>query len=282
MATMIGSALKRIHHVGISVGDAAEDRIFHEEVLGLRLASSTTDATDGRVHQLFDTGTGEPGTLISSLSVTASGEARRGSNAPKSVNLSVPPQALAFWRERLHEHYVESESDELWGQSRLTFTHPSGIGYSLVAVEGDERAVNPQADVPAEYAVRGLHSVLISLMDVREFTDFLRDLVGADHVDQDGGLGLFRLGDGPATTIEVVHEPYAAPGTWRFAPGTPHHVGFDVGSAQEREQLRSIIAAHGYPDISAESDGDGFNSMWFRAPGGILVDLVSVPTPVAA
>jgi glyoxalase family protein len=275
------AALKRIHHLGISAGDPAEDRAFHEEVLGLRLAHSA-ELGEGRVHQLYDTGSEEPGTLVSSLCLGENGAGgRRGSNTPKVVNLSVAPAALPFWRERLHDHHVESGSEQLLGGERVTFAHPSGVEYSLVAVADDERPVNQHSEVPAEYAVRGLHSVTISLMDVREFTDFLLEVIGADHVDQDGGLGLFRLGEGPASSLEVIHEPYTAPGTWRYAAGTSHHVGFDAGGAGEREALRARIAERGYRDLSAASDEDHFSSMWLRTPGGVLVDLVATDSAPA-
>jgi glyoxalase family protein len=271
----MAAALKRIHHVGISAGDPAEDRAFHEEVLGLRLAHSA-ELGNSRVHQLYDTGSGEAGTVVSSLCLGENGgPGRRGSNSPKVANLSVAPAALPFWRERLHEHHIESGSEDLLGGERVTFAHPSGVEYSLVAVAEDERTVNEHSEVPVEYAIRGLHSVTISLMDVREFTDFLLEVVGADHVDQDGGVGLFRLGDGPASLLEVIHEPYTAPGTWRYAAGTSHHVGLDAGGAGDRERLRGRIAERGYNDLSAASEQDHFSSMWLRAPGGVLVDLVA-------
>jgi glyoxalase family protein len=269
------AALKRIHHVGISAGDPADDRTFHEEVLGLRLAQRA-ELGGARVRQVYDTTAGEPGTIVSSLCLGGNaGEGRRGSNTPKVVNLSVPTAALPFWRERLHDHHVESGAETLLGGERVTFAHPSGVEYSLVAVDGDQRPVNEHSEVPAEYAIRGLHGVTISLMDVREFTDFLLDVLGADHAEQDGGLGLFRVGDGPATSLEVIHEPYTAPGTWRYAAGTSHHLALDAGAATDRGRLRERIAEQGYPDVAEETNGDGFDSMWLRAPGGILLDLVA-------
>jgi len=269
------AALKRIHHVGISAGDPGEDRAFHEEVLGLRLAHSD-ELGSSRLRQLYDTGDGEPGTIVSSRCVGENGgEGRRGSNSPKAVNLSVAPGALPFWRERLHDHHIENGAEKLFVGERVSFAHPSGVEYSLVAVAEDDRPGNEHSEVPAEYAIRGLHSVTISLMDVREFTDFLLAVVGAEHAGQDGGIGLFQLGDGPATSLEVIHEPYTAPGTWRYAAGTLHHVGLDAGGTSDRGPLRERIAEQGYLDVSVEANGDGFNSMWLRAPGGILLDLVA-------
>ena len=122
---------------------------------------------------------------------------RQGSNGPKSANLSVPPGSLLYWQARLYDAHVNSVAEERFGVKRLSFAHPSGVPYTLV--EADTRAPAAQAGTREEtFAISGLHSVTISLTDVRETHAFLVDLLDAEHVEQDLASGYYQLGaDGP-------------------------------------------------------------------------------------
>lgn len=194
---------------------------------------------------------------------------------PKAAHLSVAPGALDYWQRRLFDAHVESERATRLGSNRLEFRHPSGVANSLVE-DGAEWAGTTSPKLPLEYAIRGLHSVTISLMDVRETHDFLVDLLAASHVTQDLAWGLYEFEPGgPGNRIELLHEPYRAPGTWAYAVGAPHDVGLDTGRHEQRRELCERLLDAGYPDISASAGNGTFDSIWVRAAGGTLLELLA-------
>ena len=66
---------------------------------------------------------------------------KRGTNQAKQLNLSIPPDALGYWVDRLSGAGIDAQRLELFGTERLAFSHPCGISYALVADPGpDDRA----------------------------------------------------------------------------------------------------------------------------------------------
>ncbi|HET6509009.1 MAG TPA: VOC family protein [Baekduia sp.] len=267
------SAVRGLHHFALTVGDVDDEITFHERVLGLTVVRRTPIDARGRAAEVLELGTsaGESGFLHSICLGSVGPVGRLGSNGPRSANLAVPPGSLGFWRTRLFDAHIAAEHVTRLGTERLELTHPAGVLLSLVEADDPRPAGN--GAIGPDHAIRGLHSVTLSLMDVRETHDFLVGVLDADHDLQDLAWGRYRLGEDPGATIELLHEPYRAPGTWTFAVGTPHHVAFDAGTIVDRERLCARLRQAGYADVSPEvADGDS-TSVWVRTPGGTLVDL---------
>ena len=86
----------------------------------------------------------EESTLLTSFPYRQVGwMGKRGTNQAKTINLSVPPNSIGFWADRLAAAGVEHERLERFGTERLSFSHPCGIEYALV---GD-----PQPDAREPY-----------------------------------------------------------------------------------------------------------------------------------
>ena len=268
------TGVRSVHHFAYSATEAEREIRFHEGVLGLRLAGRGPQTLRGLAGERLVFGvTADPaeGFLVAYCLGADGPTGRQGSNGPHSPNLSVPAGSLATWQARLHDAHVESQVDEVLGAERLLFTAPSRIRYTLVESGGPDAA---PAGGDTASAVRGLHSVTVSLMDVRETHSFLQDLFGAEHTAQDLASGHYRLSDATGAGIELLHEPYRAPGTWTYAVGTPHHIGLEVADTAAREQICARLRDAGYSDVSpvvADTDSD---VVWVRAPGGALVALV--------
>ena len=278
------TTVRGVHHFAFSTAEASREVDFHEGVLGLRTVRREKVTLRGRESELLAFGvTDDPadGVLLAYCLGRGGPAGRQGSNGPKSANLSVPPGSLLYWQARLYDAHVDSVAEERFGVKRLSFAHPSGVPYTLV--EADTRAPAAPAGTREEtFAISGLHSVTISLTDVRETHAFLVDLLDAEHVEQDLASGYYQLGaDAAAAGIELLHEPYRAPGTWTYAVGTPHHIGLDASDAGEREQLRGRLLDAGYADVSPVVGGDLFSSVWVRTPGGTLADLLCPQVAVA-
>jgi glyoxalase family protein len=271
--------VRGVHHFAYSTTEADREIEFHERVLGLRCVRREPVRLRGRAGEQVTFGvTADPaqGFLVAYCLGADGPTGRQGSNGPKSPNLAVPAGSLDHWQARLHDAHVETEVDEVLGSKRLNFTAPSRVPYTLVEGAQDGQApVDGDGDGDPAVAIRGLHSVTISLMDVRETHAFLLDLLGAEHVTQDLATGYYQLSSPGTPGIELVHEPYRAPGTWTYAVGTPHHIGL---TAEGREHLCELLRDAGYPDVSDVVPGTDHSSVWVRTPGGALVDLVAPTT----
>ncbi|HWT92646.1 MAG TPA: hypothetical protein VN238_06590 [Solirubrobacteraceae bacterium] len=268
-----------LHHFASTAGDPTVEIAFHEEVLGLVTVRSDVIVAHGReaTRLTFAAAADARGGKLEVTCLGAEGrKGRLGSNGPKSANLAVPEGSLDFWQERLHDAHVPTERVQRLGTDRLELETPSGVAYAFVAAPELD---NPGASgtVGPEHAVRGLYSVTLTLMDVRETDAFLVELLDARHVEQDIAWGSYELGaGGPGNRIELLHEPYRAPGTWAYAVGTPHHIALDVGDPEARAQLCERLRDAGYPDISPTSVDGALDAAWVRTPGGTLVGLVHV------
>jgi glyoxalase family protein len=271
------TGIRGVHHFAYSTSEAEREIRFHEDVLGLRLLSREPRTLRGLAGEELVFGvSGSPseGFLVASCLGADGPTGRQGSNGPTSPNLAVPAGSLASWQARLHDAHVESQVDEVYGTKRLVFTAPSRIRYTLV--ETSQPSSGEVGGDPAP-AVRGLHSATISLMDVRETHSFLLELFGGVHLEQDLASGYYSFSDGPG--IELLHEPYRAPGTWTYAIGTPHHIGLDVTDETSREQVCERLRDAGYSDVSPVIQGTDASTVWVRAPGGALVALVCPAAP---
>jgi glyoxalase family protein len=271
------TTVRSVNHFAFSTADARREVEFHEGVLGLKTASRDSVTLRGRAGERIVFGTsGDPaaGFLLAYCLGSDGPAGRQGSNGPKAANLSVPAGSLGYWQARLYDAHVETVPEDRFGAKRLSFAHPSGVLYSLVETS-DGASGAPGGSVDPAFAIGGLHSVTISLMDVRETHAFLLDVLDAQHVKQDLASGYYQLGaDDSGAGIELLHEPYRAPGTWTYAVGTAHHIGLDAGRRAERERLRSRLLDAGYTDVSPAIQDAAFSSVWVRTPGGTLVDLL--------
>jgi glyoxalase family protein len=276
--------IRGTHHLTMSVGGAQDDYDFHTGVLGLFSVKKTV-LFDGKTpiyHLYYGNRAGDVSTLLTSFPFRQAGViGRRGSNQIKRLNLSVPSEAIAFWADRLAVNGVPYEQVEVFGGQRLHFAHPCGIEYGLVGeVEIDDREPYAGNGISADSAIRGAHGVTISVLDPAEMTEFLEIGLGARKRATEGALTDFEIGNtGHGRSVELLHEPGVAPGTWKFGEGTVHHVAYDVGDAQKQQELKDWLEGLGYTDCSESKDREYFHSVYCRSPGGALVEL-AYTTPV--
>jgi glyoxalase family protein len=270
--------IRGTHHLTFCVGGAQEDYDFHVRLLGLRSVKKTV-LFDGEIpiyHLYYGNGAGDPSTLLTAFPYRQAGwMGKRGTNQAKILNLSIPVDSIGYWADRLGEHGVEAERGELFGTERLSFRHPCGIEYALVAdPEPDSRAPY-DALVPAEHAIRGAHGTTTSVREPEPMDFFLREGMNAEHLGSHGPRHQYRIGDaeGHGRILELVEEPDLPQGTWHFGEGTIHHQAFDVGTADNQQVVKDWIVGLGFTDVSEAKDRGYFFSMYCRSPSGLLVEL---------
>jgi glyoxalase family protein len=151
---------------------------------------------------------------------------------------------------------------------------PSGLAIELVGVDADSRAPWAHGGIEPAAAVRGLHSVTMTIRDPRPTIEFMTDLLGFTVVGQEGRRTRLAVGGvGPGHLAEIVHDPDALPAVNGL--GTVHHVAFAIatgdGQARLREELVRLDRS-----VTEIRDRQYFTSIYFREPGGVLFEVATV------
>lgn len=272
------SIIKGFHHLTACVSGAQEDVDFYVKLLGQSLVKKTVllDGEDPVYHLYYGNAEGAPGTLVTSFPFSQKGvKGRRGSGQIKVINYSVPANALDFWRERFRAMGVPFDEAvvERFGERRQRFQHPCGIEFDLVASDRDNRPPCSASDIPSEFAIRGVHSITLSLREVEESIIFMKDALDFRHAGSSGPYHRFETADGaPGSVVEFLHEPDRLQGSSIYGEGTIHHVAFAVDNVEQQMQIKERLMAMGHIDTSESVNRNYFRSMYFKLPGGVMFE----------
>jgi glyoxalase family protein len=274
--------LNGIHHLTAVSADARGNHDFYTRVMGMRLVKKTVNQDDVTAYHLFYAdGMATPGSDITFFDWPAAPE-RRGTNAIVRTALRVDGQAaLDYWVARLDElgvrHGAIHETD---GRLRLDFEDPEGQRLALID-DGGAGAAHPWArsPVPAEFQVRGLGPITLSVPDLGPSDAFLTEVMAMRAArtypapDAAGvTVHVYEMGEGgPAAELHLRAEPKlprAQPGA-----GGVHHVAFRIPDADydawtERLQRLRIPS-------SGPVDRFYFRSLYSREPNGILYEIAT-------
>lgn len=272
------SIIKGFHHLTAGVRHAQEDVDFYVKLLGQSLVKKTVllDGEDPIYHLYYGNPQGDAGTLVTSFPFRQKGVmARQGSGQIRVINYSVPAGSLDFWRARFKEKGVSFDETvvERFGEQRQRFQHPCGIEFDLVASDRDTRTPCVADDIPEAYAIRGVHSITLSLREVAESIIFMKDALDFRYAGQSGDHHRFEVGDGtPGLVVEFLHEPDRLQGSSIYGEGTIHHVAFAVDSVDEQMRIKDKLMSMGHIDTSESVNRNYFRSMYFKMPGGVMFE----------
>jgi glyoxalase family protein len=186
---MTGLAPEGLHHVTAIAGDPQANVDFYTRVLGLRLVKRTVnfDAPD-TYHLYYGDEAGQPSTILTFFPWPGVPAGRNGAGLTTATAFSVPPESLGWWQRHLAELEVDADHPlDRDGEEALTLRDPDGLVIDLVASPGDTRSGWDGAGrVPAEHAVRGLHSVTMSEAALEPTQRMLADLLNMTPGADDG------------------------------------------------------------------------------------------------
>lgn len=271
------SIIKGFHHLTACVSGAQEDVDFYVKLLGQSLVKKTVllDGDTPIYHLYYGNAEGAPGTLVTSFPFKHKNvHGRRGSGQIRVINYSVPAGSLDFWQRRFAAHGVPHEPVvERFGEQRLRFQHPCGIEFDLVASDRDLRPACLSADIPESVAIRGVHSITLSLREVDESIRFMQEAIDFRYTGVSGPYHRFETSDGvPGTVVEFLHEPDRPQGSSIYGEGTIHHVAFAVDSIEQQMVLKEKFMGMGYIATSESVNRNYFRSMYFKMPGGVIFE----------
>jgi glyoxalase family protein len=267
-----------LHHVTATVDEAQADLDFYVDVLGLRLIKKTVNFDNHSVyHFYYGDERGTPGTIWTTFPYGGWGvpPGRHGDGQITATSFSVPERSLEFWSTRLRERGVvpRTVARENSGHG-IAFSDPSGLVIQLLGSDHDARTPWSGAGIGVDAAIRGLHSVSLTIRQPAPTVNLLTSLLGFTVVDQtERSTNLAVNGDEPGRRVQLLHGTGAKPA--RNGLGTVHHAALAIASSDQQVRLRQELLTLGY-SVTEVLDRQYFQSIYFREPGGVLLEVATV------
>jgi glyoxalase family protein len=270
------SATSGLHHVTAIASDPQKNIDFYVTGLGLRLVKKTVNFDDpGTYHLYYGDESGRPGSLLTFFPWRGISAGRIGAGQSTSTAFSVPAGSLGWWKDHFASIGVESSVvSNGFDPDRLSLRDPDGLQLELVAASVDDpREPWDSASVPAQYAVRGQHSSVLTVRDLDSTVGVLTQDLGMHILEEGPNRVRVGVGSGPAGAIvDVVATGLAPEG--RTAGGTVHHIAFRVPDRTAQELWRRELVDRGF-HVTEILDRQYFTSIYFREPGGVLFEMAT-------
>lgn len=264
-----------IHHVTAIAGDAGTNYDFYAGILGLRLVKKTINFDDPETyHFYYADGLGTPGTLLTFFPWSAIAQKGRGGvHQANLISLAIPTTSLGYWTHRLMEKGVKfTGPSEQNGAKVLSFQDPDGLALELVTSDTPPAKVQPWKDapVPVDYAIRGVHSVQLWVLESQGTIDLLQKL-GYDILSTEGTITRLTPKNGfGQIEVRATGQFLAAKG----GVGTIHHIAFRVPDDAMQDEMRKLVSSEGI-NVTTVQDRHYFRSIYFREPGGVLFEIAT-------
>jgi len=267
-----------LHHITAIAGPAQQNLDFYAGVLGMRLVKKSVNQDDpGTYHLFYADAEGHPGTDLTFFPWAQLAPGREGHGLSTEVSLTVPPESLEYWGQRLEGYGVETGRIETrFGARVLSLLDPHGLRVALVETRGAlTRTFTPWdgSPVPAERQIRGLEGARMRERDLAPTATFLTSVLGFDHVATENGWHRYGVGGGGSGTyVDLQAAPDVRRGAWGV--GSIHHIAWRVDDGAHQLEVRQLIDDAGRRPTPV-IDRFWFESVYFLEPGGVLFELAT-------
>ena len=266
-----------LHHVTAIASDPQRNLDFWYRVLGQRLVKQTVNFDAPDVYHLYYANeAGDPGTVMTFFPFPGAAKGHVGAGQATVTSYSIPEGSAGWWQAHLARHDVEVESlTTRFDEDALRFRDPDGLIIELIAHEGGVGAPWDGGPIPVEHATRGFHSVTLTESSLDGTSDTFLDTMNFRSAHEQDGRYRFEVGDGGlGRSVDVVVDPSAPRG--RTAAGTVHHIAWRVEDEATQVGWRRQIAEQGH-QVTDILDRQYFRSIYFREPGGVLLEIATDP-----
>ena len=273
---MAAKAISGLHHVTAYASDPQRNLDFYTQILGLRFVKRTVNFDDpGTYHFYFGDDAGSPGTILTFFPWPHASRGKLGAGETTHTAFSVPAGSLDFWQARLEAAGIAVENrTSRFDEEVLTFADPDGMKLELAA-HAAAAAANPSrfSEIAPEHAIRGFFGVTL-LERTLAATEQTLGLMGFKKAAEDGARTRFEAaGDELGRRIDVVVDSAAQHG--RPGAGTVHHIAFRNVDDADHLTWRAEIEKH--LQVTTVQDRTYFQSIYFREPGGVLLEMATDP-----
>ncbi len=264
-----------IHHVTGIAGPPQQNFDFFAGVLGLRFVKQTVNFDDPQTyHFYFGDAAGRPGTLATFFPWAGARAGRRGAGQAAELAFAAPAGSLAYWAERLRRRGAPAAPEVRFGAEALRTRDPDGLPVLLIGAAPDEGGAEVwDAAVPAEAALRSVHSVTLSLARTRPTEAFLTEVFGYRRTAEKAG-SLLMEAPGGAPASALVLTAAAAPQPGAMGSGALHHVAFRASGPDAQEAWRERLQTLGFR-VTPVQERVYFRSIYFHEPGGVLFEIAT-------
>ena len=280
-----------LHHVTAVTGNAAANVTFYTQILGMRLVKKTVNQDDVSAYHLFYAdAAGNPGTELTFFDWPHTIPNLPGVGTVAATVFWVADlAALDWWQRRFSELGIAHAAIvERAGRLTLPFSDPEGQSLELVIPTSEEAGTTggtawERSPVPAEYQIRGLHAVRLTIAQndpsARNLTGTLgfrkvgEYALGADTRGAARPVQIFQVGKGGlGSEVHLEARSDVRPGV--VGIGGAHHVAFRTPNPTEHQAWHQRIVGARL-GVSPVIDRFYFKSIYFREPGGILFEIAT-------
>ncbi|MDN3724118.1 ring-cleaving dioxygenase [Aequorivita sp. SDUM287046] len=267
--------IKGIHHITAIAGDAQRNYDFYTKTLGLRLVKRTVNFDDPQTyHFYFGDEVGNPGTILTFFPWKNVRQGKNGAGMATDIGYSVPIGSLNFWRSHFDKLRISYDLGERFEEKSLSFQDPDGLHLTLIeSRENDSREGHKTDEINLDVALKGFHSVTLTLNDIKPTAAILTEIFGYKQIAQKENLYRYKTDAVEnAAIVDLLEMPKEQRGL--NAGGTNHHVAFRVKDEEDLMAMREKIVARGL-HITEKINRDYFFSLYFREPGGVLFEIAT-------
>jgi glyoxalase family protein len=261
-----------LHHVTAIASDPQRNLDFYVGLLGLRFVKRTVNFDDpGTYHFYFGDRRGTPGTILTFFPWPGVRRGIRGTGQIEATAFAISPDSIGYWLKRFKQQHVTAErTASRFGEEVIRFVDPDGLLLELIASNSLARIEQwPDSPIPPEHALHGFHGVSAAL-------EGYENTFGYRLVEESGNR--FRFGSpddsAPGRIVDLLCLPDS--GVGRVAAGSVHHIAFRARDEQEQLQWREQLVDLGY-NVTPVIDRIYFHSIYFREPGGVLLEVATEP-----
>jgi glyoxalase family protein len=274
--------LTGIHHLTAVSADASGNHAFYTKTLGMRLVKKTVNQDDVSAYHLFYADAiASPGSDLTFFDWPV-GRERRGTHSITRTALRVAGEdTLAWWKQRFETEGVK-HADIVERDTRLVLDFEDFEGQRLSLVDdGGTGPAHPweRSAVPAEYQIRGLGPITMSVPDLKPTDLVVRRVLNMEQVREyrtpdtaDSRTYVYQMGQGGADAeLHVAVQPDLP--VAQQGAGAVHHVAFRIPDA-DYEAWADRLNQVRLPS-SGPVDRFYFRSLYFREPNGILFEIAT-------
>jgi glyoxalase family protein len=269
------SKILGLHHITAIAGDAQRNYDFYTKTLGLRLVKKTVNFDDPKTyHFYFGDEVGTPGTILTFFPWKNVREGKNGAGMATDIGYSIPKGSLEFWKTRFDKLNITYDVSERFGEEFLAFQDPDGLWLHLIETkQKDERKGFETDEIKTDKAIKGFHTVTLTLNNIKATAAILTKIFGYKHIETEGNFHRYQTDAVEnAALVDLLEMPQAERGL--NAGGTNHHVAFRVKNEEDLMAMREKIVARGL-HITEKINRDYFFSLYFREPGGVLFEIAT-------